>query len=81
MYQTEHDEMFASIRAGEPINNGVRMADSTMMGIMGRMCAYTGEALTWEQCLNSQEVLTPETWEWGAREFPSVPMPSEKKFL
>jgi predicted dehydrogenase len=81
MYQTEHDELFASIRAGTPVNDGVSMAHSTMMGIMGRMCAYTGETLTWDQCLNSQEVLTPDSWEYGDRPFPPVPMPSEKKFI
>src|SRR5262249_32243559 len=37
MYQTEHDELFASIRAGKPINNGDYMSKSTLMGIMGRM--------------------------------------------
>ncbi|MEA1950162.1 MAG: Gfo/Idh/MocA family oxidoreductase, partial [Planctomycetota bacterium] len=37
MYQTEHDEFFASIRAGKPINDGTRMAHTTLMAIMGRM--------------------------------------------
>ena len=53
-----------------------------MMGIMGRMCAYTGETLTWDQCLNSQEVLTPETWDWNASlDIPPVPMPCDRKFV
>ena len=42
MYQTEHDEMFAAIRAGKPINNGEHAASSTLLAIMGRMAAYTG---------------------------------------
>ena len=29
VYQTEHDELFASIRSGKPINNGEYMAKST----------------------------------------------------
>src|SRR5262249_14399365 len=37
MYQVEHDELFASIRAGKPINNGEYMAHSTLLAIMGRM--------------------------------------------
>jgi len=37
MYQTEHDEFFASIRSGKYINDGDRMAKSTLTGIMGRM--------------------------------------------
>jgi myo-inositol 2-dehydrogenase / D-chiro-inositol 1-dehydrogenase len=64
MYQVEHDEMFAAIRAGKPINNGVRLAHSSMTAIMGRMAAYTGEEITWEQALNSEEKLVPERLEW-----------------
>jgi len=67
MYQNEHNTLFASIREGKPYNDGVRMANSTMLAIMGRMVAYTGESLTWEQALNSQEILGPEidqyTWD------------------
>jgi sugar phosphate isomerase/epimerase len=40
MYQQEHDELFASIRSGKPINNGEWMAHSTLLAIMGRMAAY-----------------------------------------
>ncbi len=36
-----------------------------MMAIMGRMAAYTGQTLTWDQCLNSTEDLTPASYEWG----------------
>ena len=32
MYQVEHDEMFAAIRAGKPINNGEAAAHSTLAG-------------------------------------------------
>ncbi|NBQ25099.1 MAG: gfo/Idh/MocA family oxidoreductase [Verrucomicrobia bacterium] len=63
MYQTEHDELFASIRKGEPINDGTWMSQSTMMGIMGRMAAYTGKEITWEQAMNSQEKLVPDFFE------------------
>ncbi|MBM3844827.1 MAG: Gfo/Idh/MocA family oxidoreductase [Verrucomicrobia bacterium] len=60
MYQVEHNELFASIRAGKPINDGDRMAKSTLMGIMGRMAAYTGAKVTWEMALGSKEQLVPE---------------------
>ncbi len=59
MYQQEHDELFASIRAGKPMNDGEWMARSTMLAIMGRMVAYTGQTITYEQALNSTEVLGP----------------------
>ena len=43
MYQTEHDEMYAALRKGKPINNGEQAAYSTLLAIMGRMAAYTGQ--------------------------------------
>ena len=73
MYQTEHDELFASIRKGEPINDGDWMAKSTLMAIMGRMSAYTGQAVTWEQALNSQEKLVPDPLTWDMK-LPIRPM-------
>ncbi len=59
MYQAEHDELFAAIRAGTPINNGEYMCHSTLMAIMGRLAAYTGQQVSWEQALNSEEVTMP----------------------
>jgi len=64
MYQTEHNELFASIRAGKPINNGDWMSKSTLMAIMGRMATYTGQVITWEQALNSREDLSPARYDW-----------------
>ena len=67
MYQTEHDELFASIRNGKPMNDGEWMANNTMLAILGRMVAYTGQTLTWEQAINSNEELGPKindyTWD------------------
>jgi len=81
MYRVEHEELFKSIRAGQPINNGHYMANSTMYAIMGRMCTYTGQLLTWDQCLNSQEKLGPETYEWGDLPEPPVAIPGVTKFV
>ncbi|HEV2394136.1 MAG TPA: Gfo/Idh/MocA family oxidoreductase [Verrucomicrobiae bacterium] len=64
MYQIEHNELFASIRNGKPINDGHRMAQSTLMGLMGRMAAYTGQEVTWEEALNSQEKIVPDNPDW-----------------
>jgi hypothetical protein len=65
MYQREHDVLFAAIRKNTPVNNGKRMATSTMLAMMGRMAAYTGQQITWEQAMNSQEVLVPEHLDWN----------------
>jgi predicted dehydrogenase len=82
MYQVEHDELFASIRNGKPINDGVRMATSTMMGLMGRMAAYTGQEITWEQAMSSQDRLVPENLTWDMP-LPIRPMavPGKTKFI
>ena len=53
MYQNEHDALFAAIRKGEAIDNGGYMCNSTLMATMGRMSAYTGKAVTYEEALNS----------------------------
>jgi myo-inositol 2-dehydrogenase / D-chiro-inositol 1-dehydrogenase len=82
MFQAEHDELFASIRKGAPVNDGVWMAHSTLLGIMSRMAAYTGQEISWEQALNSQESLVPEQLAWDA---PApeckIAMPGQTKFV
>jgi predicted dehydrogenase len=65
--QTEHDELFASIRDGKGLNNGEYMSKSTLLAIMGRMATYTGKAVTWEQAMNSKENLSPERYKWDAK--------------
>ena len=65
MYQNEHNELFASIRNGKPMNDGEWMCNSTLLAIMGRMAAYTGKRITWEQAMNSTEKLGPDTYNWN----------------
>lgn len=66
MYQVEHDDLFKSIRSGEFINDGPRMMHSTMMAIMGRMSAHTGQEITWEDALAAGEDFFPseENMQW-----------------
>ena len=65
MYRVEHEELFASIREGKPINNGHYMCNSTMIGILGRQAAYTGATVTWDECLKNDERLGPTEYAWG----------------
>jgi myo-inositol 2-dehydrogenase/D-chiro-inositol 1-dehydrogenase len=81
MYQTEHDELFASIRSGGAMNQGQSMAYSTLAALMGRMSAYTGKKITWEQALNSEERLTPDNWEFGPGLPAPISQPGKTKFL
>ena len=81
LYQVEHDELFASIRAGKPINNGEYMAKSTLLAIMGRMATYTGQEITWDMAWKSKEDLTPPRYEWGDIATPAVAVPGVTRFI
>jgi len=67
MYDLEHKALFAAIRSGQTINNGLYMARSTMLAIFGRMVDYTGKALTWDEAINSKEDLSPKSYAWDAQ--------------
>jgi predicted dehydrogenase len=82
LYQQEHDELFASIRAGKPINNGEYMAKSTLLAIMGRMAAYTGQQISWEMAMNSKEDLSPPEYDWNVRlPDPPISLPGVTRFV
>lgn len=80
-YDAEHEALFNSIRDGKPINDGQYMAHSTMLAVMGRMCTYTGQSLTWDQCINSNERLGPAEYAWNDNvPTVNVPVPGRTKF-
>jgi predicted dehydrogenase len=81
MYQVEHDELFASIRAGKPINDGESAAHSSAMAIFAREAAYSGERLTWKKFWASETSLAPKAYAWGTNPVPDVPMPGNYKFV
>ncbi len=74
MYDLEHQALFAAIRSGQTINNGLYMARSTMLAILGRMVNYTGRILTWDEALASKQLLAPAAYTWDA-EPPTMPGP------
>ena len=77
-YVNEHTHLIASIRAGKPINELKNVAESTLTAIMGRMSAYTGKVVTWDQALNSTEELVPVALDWKANmEIPAVAIPGQ----
>lgn len=79
-YVQEHSDLIASIRAGQPLNEGRQIAESTLTAIMGRMSCYTGQEISWEQALNSQESLVPEKLEFGPLPVPPVAIPGKTPF-
>jgi hypothetical protein len=83
MYQNEHNEFFASLRAGKPMNMGEQLAHSTMVGIMGRMAGYTGQVVEWEEASDAQEDLRPSApLSWDMKlPVPPVAMPGRTKLV
>ncbi|MBL8735054.1 MAG: Gfo/Idh/MocA family oxidoreductase [Planctomycetes bacterium] len=77
-YQTEHDDLFAAIRAGKPFQEGRMVAESTLTAIMGRMASYSGREITWEQALVDDRRWGPETYEFGPLPVDPVPMPGQR---
>jgi len=65
-YQVEHDDLFASIRAGKPLNEGEWGAKSSMTAILGRMCTYSGQEISWDDALNSNISLAPDEFDFAA---------------
>jgi len=54
----------------------------TMLALMGRMAAYTGQQITWDQAMNSQERLVPERLDWnGSLEVKPRAQPGVTKFV
>jgi len=74
-YVQEHADLIASIREGEPLNEGQRVAESVLTAIMGREAAYTGQEVTWEDILNAEMDLRPDTMEFGSMPIPDVAEP------
>ena len=80
MYQREHDVLFQAIKSGKPKNDDLNLATSTLLAIMGRHAAYSGQQLTWEQALNSEVSLVPKPLDWnGKHEVHPLAQPGRSK--
>ena len=75
-YVQEHADLIRGIRSGEPINEGQRMAESTLTAIMGRLSAYSGRQLNWDWAAKESTLdLSPPRYELGDFPVPPVAMP------
>ncbi len=71
----EHVDLVNSIRGTGPyLNTGIATAESTMTAIMGRMAAYTGKELTWDEAINADLSLVPDDLDWD-KPYPVGPIP------
>lgn len=65
MFVAEHEALFRSIREGKAINDGKFAANSTLISIMGRMASYTGQEITWDMVMATNDHLGPSEYVWG----------------
>lgn len=81
-YVQEHADLIASIREGKPLNEGRRVAESTLTAIMGRISAYTGQTVSWGWAMNSSKLdLSPQKYEMGDLAVNEVPVPGKTKLV
>lgn len=50
----EHVDMIRSVSEGKPLNQARTIADSTLVAIMGRISAYTGELVRWNDLTKNE---------------------------
>lgn len=74
----EHIDLVASIRNHQPLNEAQQIAESTLTAIMGRISAYTGHVVTWDELLNSELKLGPKHFVMGDVDIDkSIPLPGQ----
>ncbi len=69
-YVQEHIDLITAIRTGKPFNELEATAISTLVGIMGRVSAYTGKETTYEEMMNSDLKLGPTVFVLGPVDIP-----------
>ncbi len=75
-------DLVESIRNGKPINEGKRVAESTLTAIMGRISAYTGRAVSWDWVMNASQLdLRPEKYELGELPVRPVAIPGKTQLI
>ncbi len=78
----EHKDLIKSIRDGKPLNEGERVAMSTMCVIAGRMSAYTGRSMKFDWALNSSKLdLSPAEYKFGPLKVRPVAVPGKTRLV
>ena len=79
-YVQEHIDLVKAIRENKPYVEAENTAISTMCAIMGRISAYTGKEVTWEEVMNSNLKLGPDSYSLGKVNIDkSIHVPGEAK--
>ena len=74
----EHTDLVTGIRSGNLLNDGKRVAESSLTAVMGRMAAYTGREIKYSWVLNASSLnLFPAKLEFGPHPVDPVAMPGQ----
>jgi myo-inositol 2-dehydrogenase/D-chiro-inositol 1-dehydrogenase len=77
-YDQEHIDLITAIRNGEYVNEAEFTAKSCLTAIMGRISAYTGVEVTWDEMMSSDLKIGPETLAMGPVDIEAIiPIPGE----
>jgi len=52
-----------------------------MIAILGRMSAFTGKAISWDQAMESRLDTFPKSLQWGPLPEGSLPEPGQTEFV
>ncbi|MDP2890540.1 MAG: Gfo/Idh/MocA family oxidoreductase [Bacteroidota bacterium] len=80
-YVQEHIDLVTCIRQNIAVNEAEQTAISNMVAIMGRVSAFTGKEVTWDEMMNSDMKLGPTTYIMGTVgivDTAKVPVPGEE---
>jgi myo-inositol 2-dehydrogenase/D-chiro-inositol 1-dehydrogenase len=80
-YKQEHKALIDSIRSGKPIIELRQMADSSLVGVLGRLAVYTGQKVTWKFVAEESKLdLFPKDLTWqSALPSPGFAVPGKTK--
>lgn len=80
-YILQFVDLITAIRNNTPFSEATDTTNSTLMAVMGRESAYTGQAITWEQIKGMNMNLLPDNPTMGAMDMSKykVPVPGKGK--
>jgi len=79
---TQHADQTEAIRESKVLNEGRRIAESTLTAVVGRMSAYTGRALKWDWVMNASKLdLRPPEYEFGDLPVAPVAVPGKTELI
>lgn len=73
-YVQEHVDLIDSIVNKKGLNEAHNVATSTMTAVMGRIAAYTGRTVTWDEMMKDTTRLGPESYDWNVQ-CPKIEIP------